>query len=409
MWCIYMDMTHDTEERDRNVSWFFADGTGGNYAAEYDVGCHCNAGDDEVWGWLYERKDSGGNSTAAVVRNIARWLRWNLTPTLVVLGFLTNSVAVVVLLTTSLRYRSSTQYLVGSSIISSVYLLALAIEWMRVFGIDLYNAAGWCQFVFFVNSLCTFLTVWYVVCFAVDRYIYTCWPKKAHRVCSTLKAKATILALLLVGTVVYVNISLTFGVVTMKGRPRCSPVPRFLSHLRILGIPDMIVNILLPYSVVVYLLVAMCRKWRSSKNHLMLIVNCRQCSGEIRCTRHPFDKESGRRNSEYTSKDPQLRKFTLVFLLLFLVLRVPAEVFRILHTARGLFSEDSFTPKVACYTQVMAKHMLNTSLVVHFFVCVTCHGDFAKELKGVMCKFWKNANSKMSAVLSNRNTVDNEV
>ncbi|KAK2154071.1 hypothetical protein LSH36_278g06049 [Paralvinella palmiformis] len=356
-----------------------------------------------LWNWaeqlLRNRSRPRDPDTFSLV---LRMLKVYYTPSVVVFGLIGNTLIWFTLLWTKLRHLSCSHYLSSVMTVNTLYLMALLGQWLRMFGIDLYNTPGLCQFVSFVNNLCVFLSVWLVVGFAVDRYILSAYPASSLTLCSTLRAKVVIVSILLVGFVVYVNISLTVGVINVRGRLRCSPLPMFLRHLRVLTIIDMLVNIMLPYSTVIYVDVSLMwydwearhRRRRDREEEEEDEVECQNSDsapttyGEdpppARSTTRrdtAWQVERIQRNQSYAdTMHAPMRRFAVLFLTYFLLSHLPSELFRLIHTGRGLLDPLYDISKSEYYCQVMAQHLYNTSLATHIVLFSICHAGFRSEL-----------------------------
>ena len=341
------------------------------------------------------------DSIAYKLRAVLYHMRWYFTPTLVIAGILGNTLSILILLTSQLRYVSATHYLVGTAVVNTLYLVSLGLRWLNLFGIDVYNSAGWCQFISFSNSVCEFLSIWYVVSFTVDRYIRSCWIKQAHDMCTPFRAKSVLLSQLLVAIVVYMNISLTVGVVRLRGRPECAPLSIFYHDLRILDTLDIIINVMIPHSAIMVLILVMWWRWHhpikgSIANALQI-----QIQSQMRLQQWPSSSTRSRSaGKQPTSHQPgpeltflELRRLSASFLLTVLFLRLPAEVFRVVRGTRRLIDLEEYTNPAEDYMQVLAIQLLHISLAVHLPVYVaTCEGfagKMARYVSGICHKISK--------------------
>lgn len=129
------------------------------------------------------------------------------TPILVFLGLLGNCISVFVFFGTKLRYSSSSIYLGALAISDSGFLMTVFVSWLKMVHMDLFNRQGFCQFFIYLASLCSFLSVWFVVAFTVERYVAVRWPLRRQFWCTVARAKMivigfTTLAVLLTSPVV---------------------------------------------------------------------------------------------------------------------------------------------------------------------------------------------------------------
>ena len=149
------------------------------------------------------------SATESIIMILIKDLHLFYSPIIIGLGLLGNTLTWLIFLRSRLRGLSSSHYLAAIVIVNTIYLLSLLIQWLSVYGPDLYNRPVWCQFVRFINSTSSFLSVWYLTAFAVDRYICICWPAEASKMCTLMRARIVIISLMCIGIVVYINMTLS--------------------------------------------------------------------------------------------------------------------------------------------------------------------------------------------------------
>jgi len=119
------------------------------------------------------------------------------TPILVNLGLLGNCLSMCVFFGTKLRHSSSSIYLGVLAISDIGFLMTIFMAWLTLAGVDLFIRSGFCQFFMYLGSFCSFLSVWFVVAFTVERFVAVKWPLRRQSLCTTTRAKATIIKLIM--------------------------------------------------------------------------------------------------------------------------------------------------------------------------------------------------------------------
>ncbi|XP_077271923.1 thyrotropin-releasing hormone receptor-like [Temnothorax americanus] len=117
------------------------------------------------------------------------------TPILVLLGLLGNCLSMCVFFGTKLRYSSSSIYLGALAISDSGFLVAVFVTWLKMVHVNLFNRHGFCQFFVYLATLCSFLSVWLVVAFTIERYMAVRWPLRRQILCTVARAKMTVMGL----------------------------------------------------------------------------------------------------------------------------------------------------------------------------------------------------------------------
>lgn len=126
------------------------------------------------------------------------------TPALVLVGSIGNILSVIVFFRTKLRKLSSSYYLAALAISDTCFLCVTFVSWLNYIDIDIYSRNYYCQFFTYVCSLCSFLSVWFVVAFTVERFIAVLYPLKRQTMCTVKRACIVLIGLFLLGSVISV-------------------------------------------------------------------------------------------------------------------------------------------------------------------------------------------------------------
>lgn len=124
------------------------------------------------------------------------------TPALVLFGSIGNILSVIVFFKTKLRKLSSSYYLAALGISDTCFLLGAFVSWLNYIDINIYNRDYYCQFFTYVSGLCSFLSVWFVVAFTVERFIAVLYPLKRQTMCTVKRACTVLIGLFLLGCVI---------------------------------------------------------------------------------------------------------------------------------------------------------------------------------------------------------------
>jgi hypothetical protein len=124
------------------------------------------------------------------------------TPALVVFGSAGNILSVVVFFKTKLRKLSSSYYLAALGISDTCFLIGTFMSWLNLININIYARNYFCQFFTYISGLCSFLSVWFVVAFTVERFIAVLYPLKRQTICTVKRACTILCALCIVGCLI---------------------------------------------------------------------------------------------------------------------------------------------------------------------------------------------------------------
>jgi len=129
------------------------------------------------------------------------------------------------------------------------------LSWTAHTSIDVYKFNGACQALTYVTQMSSFLGVWYVVSFTVERYVAVHYPLRRQSLCTAAKARRTVVALAVFAGVAYHYSAWTSGVMEPwpGGGRICGPLPRYAAVLSAVYVVDTVITLLLPFVVITLL------------------------------------------------------------------------------------------------------------------------------------------------------------
>ena len=184
-------------------------------------------------------------------RQIVHNLDLYLVPCLAVGGILGNILSFLVFVGTYLKHMSSSVYLAGLAVSDSVFLLMVFLSWSSNVNIYIYHRPGWCHLFVYLAYVSSFLSVWYVVCFTVERYIAVCFPLKRQDWCTARRARIVVTSLAVAAILLYTYALWTSEVMDYYGRPFCSVKTQYYQMVLAIGNADTLITLLLPTIVIV--------------------------------------------------------------------------------------------------------------------------------------------------------------
>lgn len=163
----------------------------------YDYGNYGNSSSNDTDNYYFE--DGEGLDFAYKVGD---FLTHYYTPALVFVGSIGNILSVIVFFKTKLRKLSSSYYLAALGISDTCFLLGAFVSWLNYININIYNKNYYCQFFTYMSGLCSFLSVWFVVAFTVERFIAVLYPLKRQTMCTVKRACTVLVGLIILGCIV---------------------------------------------------------------------------------------------------------------------------------------------------------------------------------------------------------------
>ena len=211
------------------------------------------------------------------MNHLSQILKSYYAPCIITFGIISNLLSLSVFANKQMRQLSCVPYMIVISISDFIFLLILLVIWLHIHGsIDIYNRGGGCQAVTFITSVCTFLSLWCTVFALVDRTITAYHPKQTKSTvmkCSSIKSTLISGACVAVSLVVYLNISLLYGVIHLQPSVTiCLPLRSSSKALHVLGQIDAIWNFALPHLVLLLLTICCYRKLNVIRHHRCAVI-----------------------------------------------------------------------------------------------------------------------------------------
>jgi len=149
----------------------------------------------------------------------------------------------------------SNVYLAAISVVGIAFLSCVMFSWTAHTSIDVYKVNGMCQTLTYVSQVSSFLGVWYVVCFTVERYVAVNYPLRRLSLCTVTNARRTVVALAAFAGVAYHYAAWTSGVTALwpGGGRICGPLSRYTTVLSAVHVVDTVITLLLPFVVITLL------------------------------------------------------------------------------------------------------------------------------------------------------------
>ncbi|KAK2149132.1 hypothetical protein LSH36_465g00002 [Paralvinella palmiformis] len=324
---------------------------------------------------------NGGENSIEMLAELEQFKQYFI-PVLVVLGLIGNVASTMALLQRNLKKRPSAHFLAAKCISDTVFLLCLLLLWLQTLGVVLHGSGIWCHFLSMATQASNFQSTWFVVGMAVDRYLVICWPTWTHAHCcsgnksvadlrhqhttTVTWARIAVLIVSFVALAVYLNLSLTVGVVTIGGQPTCVPLFHFLKALQVLGYLDMLTNVLLPYTTVIVLISFTTHRVVRFRVSRKRVISRIASSKKTRC--------------HYPKTELRQTKTIVIVCCTQLLCIVPTQVLRIYHTFRNAFGPNIGIQLEQIFLQHVFQLIYFLSFSLNFLLLVASDKVFRKVL-----------------------------
>ncbi|XP_075234988.1 uncharacterized protein LOC142332427 [Lycorma delicatula] len=174
-------------------------------------------------------------------------------PTIILVGLIGNLLSCIVFLKTHLKMRSSSYYLAALATADFGFLATLLCVWLNNnIGLQVFNKEGWCQGLVYASSVFSFLSVWLIVAFTVERFIAVQYPLHRPHMCTVERAKTIVLSLTILALLVHCYSFFTAGITDIgHGDKICDMRENYREAMRIINIIDSIVTLIVPLILII--------------------------------------------------------------------------------------------------------------------------------------------------------------
>lgn len=246
------------------------------------------------------------------------------TPILVYLGALGNCLSVCVFFSSKLRKLSSSFYLAALAISDTGFLVSLFVVWLNMVDVGLFNRQGFCQFFVYLTTLCSFLSVWFVVAFTVERFVAVQYPLRRQSMCTVARAKAVLVGLTMLGLFICSPVlwfSSPQPPTDKHNATLCNLAEEWVEWANAFNVADTFLTFILPFSVIAVLNAMIARAvWRLAGVRRAMTVTGRRTQRP-----QPTHLQSPRPAASQT----KVTKMLLVVSTVFLCFNLPAYVMRL--------------------------------------------------------------------------------
>lgn len=283
-------------------------------------------------------------------------------PIVFVIGMVGNTLSMTLFFGKSLRGYSCCILLGARSISDNGFLLTLFVVWLDFLDVRIFHTSGLCQIVVFLAYICSFLSVWCVVCVTIENYVRVSYPLLVKPYC-TPKNAIIVLCLLVFASCCIYNIPLWSNeIVEMFESYYCYPKNEF-EHLQlVLTYIDAATTLIIPLVVIIVLLT------------IIFFKGIEASKRKLRLGRH---RRKYRLSPAYGSVAGLLTAVSITFILL----HTPIHIFKlkvIIETVSGTYEKPSTTAR-AVGNVFLVMYYLNSS--INILVYYICGSNFRKVCK----------------------------
>ena len=328
------------------------------------------------------------------LRSITEALDLFFVPMLVLVGILGNTLSFVTFTFSTLRQLSSSVYLAALAVADTGFLLCVIASWSSNINVSIYHQPGWCQTFVYLNYIFSFLSVWYVVGFTVERYIAVCFPFKRANMCTVQRARLVVIGLAVLAIMFYTfaiwtsaSFKMTSG--PMSGHRWCYPYDKWRDVLQIMNTLDLIATLIIPFVVISFLninIIWMLAKHRRLTNQMVIYRKTKQSE--------TVSTVSSLLTPQANSGNIKVTRMLLVVSFTFLFLNIPGHIMRLIDFIGYLVDSGYQTTLVKMQLVKLFTYLYYVNFSINFLLYNLCGKNFRNALVSLLrCKKRSRANS----------------
>ncbi|XP_045198912.2 uncharacterized protein LOC123553231 [Mercenaria mercenaria] len=253
--------------------------------------------------------------TVTVLLNCIYFLDKFGVPVLLTVGVLSNLILSITIRNSELKKVSACCYFLSMGIVDTFYLIAMAIPWISIRVVDIYNTEGFCQLVYYLNLLTTFLSSWYIVMLLIERLCVCYRPETAQKYMNAFRVKCYITLISIFSIVGHLYLTWTSGVFIFQNRQICNVIPAHAQDIMIMRKIDIILSFILPavlsITISIPLLIHLCASNCKYFNNGILKVEVKMITLEMRLNSKQTTRYAECPSSSRTDDQGKIQKMNL--------------------------------------------------------------------------------------------------
>ena len=196
-----------------------------------------------------------------------------LTPFIIFIGTSGNILSFTVFSCTYLKMKSSSVYLAALSIADTGFLLCLFFIWLAKVDVRVFHQPFFCQLFLYLQYVFCFLSVWSVVGFTCERYIFVYHPLIKDRLCTTRTSKGVVCTVSAIACLCYIFAFWTNGSRVTPidpNKPVCIPLSEYYDIMTVMTSLDLLFAFVIPCALIVVLNIRIMIKLRQYQNQSVI-------------------------------------------------------------------------------------------------------------------------------------------
>ena len=342
--------------------------------------------------------------TTSLAVQAAKLLRRICIPIIIAIGLCGNTLSLMVFSTQSMKKKSCSVFLGSMAAVDNVFLLSLLITWFdgEIATIITHDLS--CQLLIYFTYVTSFLSVWFIVGFTLERFIAIRFPLKRQTMCSVRREKIVVVCMSLFAAALYNFSFWAAGMQKFDNNQGCLLYSKYFHFLNIVTWVDSVLTMVLPFFIIIIVNSLVLKtilhnpfRVTSASNRSYRTSNFK-CSGQQRhqaMSKPPSPTivrktwYSGIQTQLFKSKRPKCRVARTLMLvsMTFLGLNLPSHAMRLYNLFSSVVTDHCFISEEYFFIQELTLILYYATFSCNFVIYTLCGHNFKKSLLMILkCK-----------------------
>ena len=324
----------------------------------------------------------------------AKHLRRICIPIIVAIGLCGNTLSLMVFSAQSMKKTSCSVFLGSMAGADNLFLLSLLITWFdgEIATIITHDLS--CQLLIYFTYVTSFLSVWFIVGFTLERYIAICFPLKRQVMCSVRREKIAVACMTLSAAIMYNYSFWTAGMQEFDSKQECLLHRKHFHFLNIVTWIDSFLTMVIPFFIIIIVnslvlktIIQCPLKFISASNRSFRnsTSNPRPKRRKYILSSHHSRKRSlcaGLKEKLFNTRNPQIRVTRTLMLvsMTFLCLNLPSHAMRLYNLFSSVLTDRHFISEEYFLIQEVTLLLYYVTFSCNFVLYTLFGRNFKKSL-----------------------------
>ncbi|KAL3852231.1 hypothetical protein ACJMK2_015901 [Sinanodonta woodiana] len=315
----------------------------------------------------YDANDQRIVEISQLIRNISL-------PLIAIIGFLGNTVSLIVFTVSGLKSRSSSKFLSSLALTDNVILISILLSWIDGSFYNIFLTKAGCMLFNYLTYISSFLSVWFIVGFTTERFFAIGYPLHSQLICSNTKGKIALSTLVFIAFAAYSFTFFTTEIVPYKSRLICDFKADYRSLMKGITWVDTALTLVIPVMIIIIM----------NTRVLWLVFKFHRNRKQLRVSNFVSTRKQNGSHGTRPSSQLRVTRTLLLVSTTFVVLNLPSHIFKLYITILQKTDGDTSPSYTMYLIQEITQVFFYASFSCNFFLYTLSGKQFKNALCGLI-------------------------